>query len=231
MRYGTPSTTWGTCGRDRGMSSRQTPSERKKRALRWQVGFWLPLARVLFEDETDLLLFPPLRAGWAKRGETKQVVLSGFNDKCTLFGAIEPLTGQLHLVARKTQRGEDFCAFLRHLRAQHHPRQILVLLLDGDSSHTAKAPTALADDLGIVLLFLPKRCPHLNPVDHLWRSVKKDVCANRQYVDLDDEVDRVVNYLWALSPQEALTKSGILSPHFWLRSLRPKVCKDFSGPT
>jgi transposase len=187
------------------------------------VGFWLPLARVLLEDETDLLLFPPLRAGWAERGQTKQVAISGHNAKCSLFGAVEPLTGQLYLLARERQQAVDFCAFLRHLRGEHSAWQVLVLILDENSSHTAHASLALADELGIVLLFLPKRSPHLNPMDHLWRSAKQKVCANRQYTGLDDEIDRVVNYLWSLSPREVLTKAGILSPSFWIHRLRPEL--------
>jgi len=178
---------------------------------------------VLFEDETDLLLFPPLRAGWAKRGKTKQVALSGRNAKCTLFGAIDAESGKLHLLVRERQRAPDFRAFLLHLRSCHHRWQILVLLLDENPSHTAHASQALADELGVVLLWLPKRSPHLNPMDHLWRSVKKDVCANRQYTGLDDEIDRVANYLRALSAEEVLTKAGIRSPNFWLQCLRPPL--------
>jgi hypothetical protein len=34
---------------------------------------------VLAEDETDLLLFPPLRASWSPRGEPAQVMLTGRN--------------------------------------------------------------------------------------------------------------------------------------------------------
>jgi transposase len=185
---------------------------------------------VLFEDETDLLLFPPLRAGWAERGQAKHVTLSGRNAKCVLFGALDALSGKLHLLARQRQRAEDFCAFLRHLRACHQ-QQVLVLVLDEHPSHTAHRSLALADQLGIILLFLPKRSPHLNPVDHLWRAVKKDVCANHQYKGLEDELHQVVNYLYSLQPRQVLTKAGICSPDFWVGCIRTHMCKNFSGPT
>jgi transposase len=190
----------------------------------------MPLARVLFVDETDLLLFPPLRAGWAMRGQAKHVALSGRNAKCVLFGAVDALSGQVFLLARQRQRAEDFCAFLRYLRACHQ-QQVLVLVLDEDSSHTAHRSKTLADELGIILLFLPKRSPHLNPVDHLWRAVKQQICANHQYEDLEDQVYQVANYLHSLPPQEILTKAGICSPGFWVGCLRPPLCKNFSGPT
>jgi hypothetical protein len=85
--------------------------------------------------------------------------------------------------------------------------------------------------LRIILLFLPKRSPHLNPVDHLWPAVKKVICANHQYAGLEDELNQVVNYLYSLSPQQVFTKAGICSPDFWVGCLLPPLCKNFFGPT
>jgi len=51
----------------------------------------------LFEDETDLLLFPPLRAGWAQRGKSAEVPLSGRNARWVVFGAVA--------VRRESDRG------------------------------------------------------------------------------------------------------------------------------
>lgn len=179
----------------------------------------------------DVLLFPPLRACWALKGSgPRQVELTGRNAKCVLFGALDALSGEVHLLARERQRAEDFCAFLHHLR-RRHPRGPLVLVLDSDASHTARASRQVAEALLIVLVFLPKRCPHLNPVDHLWRAAKGGVLANHQYAGLDDAVDRTVAYLWSLPPHEVLTKAGILSPTFWLGRLRATLCKNFSAPT
>jgi hypothetical protein len=42
----------------------------------------------------------------------------------------------------------------------------------------------------------PKRSPHLNPVDHLWRDAKAVICANRQYATIDDEVERFTDYIY-----------------------------------
>ena len=76
---------------------------------------------LLFEDETDLLLFPPLRAGWAKRGEPFRVPLSGWNAKRVIFGAINPATGHRLFLPRTRGRTADFEAFLfmihQHYRA------------------------------------------------------------------------------------------------------------------
>src|SRR6202012_6027627 len=93
----------------------------------------------------------------------------------------------------------------------------LVLLLDEDTSDTANASQKLAADLGIDLLWLPKRCPELNPMDHLWRSVKAHACANRRDANFDLTVSRVLRYARRLRPAAALVKAGTRSAHFWLR--------------
>jgi transposase len=92
------------------------------------------------------------------------------------------------------------------------------LLLDGDSSHTARVSQQLAARLHIRLLWLPIRCPELNPMEHLWRAAKQNVCANRQDVSIDLAVLRVLRYLRRLTPRETLRKAGVLSTQFWLRA-------------
>lgn len=182
---------------------------------------------VLAVDETDLRLFPPLRARWAERGKPAPVPISGANAKRVVFGALNLRTGTRLFVARDRQRGLDFRAFLGRVRGCWRGWHI-ALLLDEDSSHTAGPSQEWADILGIELLWLPKRGPHLNPLDHLWRHGKQQVCANRQYGSIDEEVERFIGYLSGLSDTEALRKAGTLSQDFWLKEA---LCQLFCGPT
>lgn len=173
---------------------------------------------ILAEDETDLLLFPPLRSAWSRRGHPQEVTLSGRNAKRVLFGAINIRTGHRLSLARPKQRSADFREFLE-LVHDHYRAWRVVMLLDGDSSHTAKASQRLADRLQITLVWLPKRSPHLNPMDHLWRHSKGDVLANRQYASIEELVNRARDDLHGLSPSDALRKAALYSEHFWLYNL------------
>jgi transposase len=176
---------------------------------------------VLAEDETDVLLFPPLRAAWAKRGQQARVWLSGRNARRVIFGALHVRTGHLVLLCRKKQYATDFCAFLDELRRRYGDRP-LALLLDGDSSHTAHRSQRLAAALNIRLIWLPIRCPELNPIEHLWRAPKENVSANRQDATIERTVERFLRYLRRLTPRAAPRKAGVLSPRFWLRSALSK---------
>jgi hypothetical protein len=69
------------------------------------------------------------------------------------------------------------------------------LLLDEDPSHTAHDSVGLAREYEIGLLWLPKRCPELNGMDHLWGDAKDEVCANHQDSSIDHLVDRFIGYI------------------------------------
>lgn len=171
---------------------------------------------MLAQDETDVLLFPPLRAAWARRGQQARVHLTGRNARRVIFGALDMRTGRRVLLCRQRQRASDFIVFLEQLRHAYRKRP-LALLLDEDPSHTARSSQQRAAELNIRLVWLPKRCPELNPMDHLWRAPKQMMCANRQAATIDVAVGRAMRYLEGLTPRAALRKAGVLSPRFWLR--------------
>jgi transposase len=153
----------------------------------------------LFEDETDLHLFPPLRAGWFKRGKPANVMISGWNAKRTVFGRIDVETGQRTFVVRTGICAPDFHETLRSIRQAYGDRKV-ALLLDKASSHTAHASTDLAAELDIELIWLPPRTTKINPMDRLWRWGKDNVCANWQRPDIDSQANMFVEYLLSLSP-------------------------------
>lgn len=170
---------------------------------------------VLFEDESLLREFPPLRSAWAKRGTQARVAITGNNARRTIFGVLNPRTGKRLLLKRIRNRAEDFQAFLRHIRA-HYRRWDIFLVLDQASSHTAKKTKALAEKLRIEFAFLPTACPELNPIELLWRRGKDHVSANRVYTKVDEQADAFVNHLLSFTDRHALHTTGCVSAGFWL---------------
>ena len=178
-----------------------------------------PGAALLFEDETTLRLFPPLRAKWAWRGEQPAVRITGRNAKRVLFGAINPRTGHRVLMRGTGMRQEQFQAFLRALRRRYRGRP-LWLVLDEAGCHTAARSRALASRLGVELVWLPKQWSELNAMDHLWRGLKQRISANRQYRTVDEQADWAEQWVLGLTTRQALRKAGVLSDRFWLRRFR-----------
>ncbi len=174
-------------------------------------------AVLLFEDETILRLFPVLRRAWSLRGQQASVPITGKNAKRVLFGAINLRTGHRILLRRANMRHQHFRDYLRLLRSCYGGRPIW-LLLDAAPSHTAPKSEALAKQLGIELVYLPKQCSELNAMDQLWRELKADISANYQFKTIDEHAAFAERWVLTLSKTEALRKASVLSKNFWLRS-------------
>jgi hypothetical protein len=165
-------------------------------------------------DETILTERPPLRKTWARRGEQALVPITGNRDKRMMYGALNIKTGSMLLCDAETCNQDEFQVFLLMISEMWQGWHI-VLFLDQGSPHTADLSSDLADDLHIELRWLPKACPQLNPMDHLWRHLKNEVLPN-EAIPMDEMVARSYEYFSHLRPKEILRKAGVLSPSFWL---------------
>lgn len=177
-----------------------------------------PEAVILFEDETTLRWFPPLRGRWSRRGKQAEVPITGQNAKRVLFGTITIRTGHRIILRRPQMRPVDFQEFLRLLHRRYQGRP-LYLVLDKAPCHDNQKSRALAAHLGINLIWLPKQCPELNAMDHLWKPVKGQISANWQWTTVDEHADHAERWVLGRRNREALRKAGILSEDFWLRHL------------
>jgi transposase len=171
---------------------------------------------VWFGDETTRRAFPPLRAGWARRGVQRVVVVSGRNRRRVVHGALNAATGDLVTRVRERCRQDDCAAFVEAL-GQVRPAVPKLLVWDNAPPHHPKRVQAAAMAANITLAFLPFRAPELMPCEDLWRLSKAVVAANRVYATVQEQAERAVAWLAALSPFDRLLKSGLFGLKFqWL---------------
>ena len=50
-----------------------------------------------------------------------------------------------------------------------------MIILDNFRSHHAKLTTETAKKLNIDLVFLPPYSPHLNPIEYIWKTIKREL--------------------------------------------------------
>ena len=74
----------------------------------------------------------------------------------------------------ENSRKEDVCSFLETIRT-HNPGKAIVLILGNFASHRSKTVKNKALELNIRLVYLPPYSPDLNPIEFLWKSVKRIV--------------------------------------------------------
>ena len=169
-------------------------------------------------DWTLLRLFPPLRATWALVGTQAVVPITGTNAKRVLFGAIDLRTAHRIVLIRRHAGQADAQAFLGELRRRYR-RAGQIWLADRASAHTAPQTLAVAAQLRIRVLWLPKQAPELSPMDQLWRELKRLIAANRQAESIDTLANDAAEWLLTLTPQQARRKAGMTSKRFWLKDL------------
>lgn len=171
---------------------------------------------ILMQDETIICLFPALRRAWSPQGVQARLGVSGRNNQRVLSLALDIRSGEVVTLIHRRMNSQGFQQLLARVRAWYGTTPV-AMLLDGGSLHRAAASMKSAEELGIVLIELPRQCPELNAVDHFWRSVKADVSANYQYPTIDAHAQKGLQYVRDLLPKERLIRAGVLSNNFWLK--------------
>ena len=75
---------------------------------------------------------------------------------------------------KENSKKESVCSFLEDVRS-NNPDHSMLLFLDNLRSHTAQATRRRAQELGITLVYLPPYSPDLNPIEQIWRCLKREI--------------------------------------------------------
>jgi transposase len=78
---------------------------------------------------------------------------------------------------KEHSKKEDVCDFLRSIRSANPDREI-VIVLDNFRSHRAKETISCAIECNVQLAFLPPYSPDLNPIEFIWKSIKRVVSSS-----------------------------------------------------
>jgi transposase len=82
------------------------------------------------------------------------------------------LNGKSVISFPQSTRKEKVIEFLRKVR-KRNPGKGIIIVMDNYKSHKAGDVMKEAEKLGIELVFLPPYSPDLNPIEYIWKSIKK----------------------------------------------------------
>jgi len=89
---------------------------------------------------------------------------------------------------------ESIVEFLKAIRAAHPSFRAIIIVLDNYSSHISAAVADAAQALGIYLVLLPPYSPDLNPIEYIWKSIKRVVSVD--FISTLDEMKRKMASVW-----------------------------------
>jgi transposase len=144
-------------------------------------------ALLLFGDEASFAQWGSLAYTWARRGEQPTALTCGKRKALKVFGLIDYCSGRSfwqHQTARFTADG--YRAFLQGVLDQ--TKGPIILLQDGAKYHTAAAiqPFFAEHRDRLTVYQLPGYSPDYNPIEHLWKNLKKRSTHLRYFATFDE---------------------------------------------
>ena len=104
-------------------------------------------------------------------------------------------------------RKEDVTAFLEKIRLGN-PEGRIMIILDNFKSHHALKVAERALELGIDLVFLPPYSPDLNPIEFIWKSIKRII--SRSFIDSRESMCSVIeNDFLSFSESKSYAKAWV----------------------
>lgn len=156
---------------------------------------------IAFEDETTITQKPYVRKSMSFKGEQQKIKHTGTRKRFSLFisalWSYQRLIYDYHDKINSTSTIDHLDAIKTYVTKNCWKR--LMIIWDNASFHTSKITTEYIKEQKhwlTTIIHLPKKAPYLNPNERkINQQIKSDVCANRFYVNMEEQKDAVSSYL------------------------------------
>ncbi len=151
--------------------------------------------RLMFADEAGFGRINKPKYCWCKQGIRPHVPCHHIREYRYTYGAVEPLSGESCFLVLPYCNTECMNVFLRELSNRYHNDSIL-LVCDGAAWHKARS---LQIPSNIQLIFLPPCTPEMNPIEQIWKEIRKRGFRNEIFKTLDHVIERLCDVISSLS--------------------------------
>lgn len=163
---------------------------------------------LLFGDEASFAQWGSLSYTWAPIGQQPTIKTTGKRKSYKVFGLIDLFTGRLFYQGIEGKfNSESYIAFLKTVLQQS--KQPLYLVQDGARYHTSKLTKQFFQDNAnrLKVAQLPSYSPDYNPIEYLWRALKRRTTHNVYFPDFDTLITSVEDALAYFQTQTDYVKS------------------------
>jgi len=187
------------------------PEDPRRAAILRELRFLLrnlpPDEIAVFQDEVDVNTNPKIGSMWMPRGQQAEVETPGTNQKRYLAGSLNWRTGDLIVTEGLKGEGRNSVLFLRHLedlRTRLRCYRKIHVICDNAIFHDCRVVREYLAEHGdrIVIHFLPKYAPDLNPIERIWWHLHEEITRNHRCPTLDELLDLVFEWLEHRRPFE-----------------------------
>lgn len=151
--------------------------------------------RLFFMDEAGFGRISEPSYCWCPEGVRPIVPCQRVREYVYAFGAVDPIEGDsCYIIAPKcnTAWTNEFLKVL----SESYKNDYLLVITDNASWHKSKS---LVVPDNIYLSYLPPYTPEMNPIEQLWKEIRKDGFKNILFATLDDVVNKLSISLLSLT--------------------------------
>ena len=158
----------------------------------------------MFQDEAGFGRINKPKYCWCEKGTRPSVPCHHIREFRYAYGAVEPLTGESCFVVMPYCNTDCMNLFLKEL-SNTFPRDKIILVCDGAAWHKSGS---LKIPENIELIFIPPYTPEMNPIEQIWKEIRKIGFKNEVFQTLQKVVDRLCDTICSLSKETIKSITG-----------------------
>lgn len=141
--------------------------------------------------------------GWVRRGATPAVETTAGRGRVNIHGALNLENFDAPFVEPVTVDGSSAVQLLGKIEARNPDKSKIHVIWDNAPYHRGPDVRAFLarPDCRINLIALPPYCPHLNPIERLWKVMHQCVTHNRYYPTQKQFADAILTFLRQTVPK------------------------------
>lgn len=160
--------------------------------------------RLMFEDEASFGRINKPKYCWCYEGLRPTVPCHHIREYRHAYGAVDPLNGDFFSLVMPYCNTDCMNVFLEKL-SEAFPKDFILLPLDGARWHQSGG---LRVPQNIELFVLPPYTPEMNPIEQIWKEIRKRGFRNEIFQTLEKVVERLSNIICSLSCETVKSITG-----------------------
>ena len=149
----------------------------------------------MFQDEAGFGRINKPKYCWCEKGERPSIPCQHIREYRYAYGAVEPLTGDSCFLVMPYCNTVCMNIFLQEL-AKQFENDVVFLCCDGAACHKSKS---LVVPENVILFYIPPYTPEMNPIEQIWKELRKRGFKNEIFATLEKVVLRLCDVISDLS--------------------------------
>ena len=150
--------------------------------------------RLMYQDEAGFGRISKMSSCWAPQGIRPSIPSHYMREYRYCYGAVDAQTGDSFFLIAGGCNTEWTNEFLRQV-SQAYPDDYMLLVMDNAIWHKS---STLEIPSNIELSFIPPYTPEMNPIEQVWKEIRKRGFKNKAFQTLEAVIDKLQEVIQGL---------------------------------